>query len=252
MNFEHPGSSHISQLLALWKKAFGEFDGFWELFLDTGFLPDHCRCITENGQVLAGLYWFDCSCNEDKIAYIYAVVTDPGHRGSGLCRRLMADVHTHLKNRGYASTMLVPADEGLRGMYQKMGYETCTSVSELSCRAGDSPAAFRNVSLEEYASLRRNLLPENGVLQEGIQLFFLSAQAQLLAGPDFLLAAWRDGDTLHGMELLGNPEAAPGILRTLGCKEGTFQIPGKEKPFAMIRKLQETAGIPQYFGFSFD
>ncbi len=252
MNFEHPGQAQISSLVRLWKEAFGEYDGFWELFLDTGFLPDHCRCITEDGQPVAGLYWFDCTCGDDKIAYIYAVVTDPAQRGRGLCRRLMEDVHSLLKNRGYASAMLVPADESLRKMYRKMGYEDCTAIAVLSCTASDSAAGIRNVSTEEYASLRRKLLPEQAVLQEGINLPFLAAQAQLFAGNDFLLAAWREEDVLHGMELLGNTAAAPGILRALGCETGTFQIPGTEKPFAMIHKLREEAVMPEYFGFSFD
>ena len=252
MNFEQPSKKHIPQLVQLWKEAFGEYDGFWELFLDTGYLPDHCRCITENGQPIAGLYWFDCSCGSDKIAYIYAVVTDPDHRGRGLCRKLMADVHDLLKRQDYAGAMLVPADEGLREMYRKMGYEDCTAIAELSCMAADRPTEIRTVSPDEYASLRRKLLPENAVIQEGIQLPFLAAQAQLFAGSDFLLAAWREEDLLHGMELLGNTAAAPGILRALSCEKGIFQIPGKDKPFAMLHKLHDHTVMPQYFGFSFD
>lgn len=252
MNFEHPGPEQIRQLLQLWKEVFGEYDGFWELFLETGFQPDHCRCITENGQVAAGLYWFDCSCNADKIAYIYAVVTDPIHRGRGLCRKLMADVHGILKDRGYASVMLVPADEGLREMYRKMGYDECTTVSELVCTGGESAAEIRTIDAEEYAWLRREYLPEVGVLQEGKNLSFLAAQAQLFTGADFLLAAYLENDRLQGVELLGNTAAAPGILRALGCKTGTFQIPGKDRPYAMLHKLKEHAVIPQYFGLAFE
>ena len=252
MNFEHPGPEQIRQLLQLWKEVFGEYDGFWELFLETGFQPDHCRCITENGQVAAGLYWFDCSCNADKIAYIYAVVTDPIHRGRGLCRKLMADVHGILKDRGYASVMLVPADEGLREMYRKMGYDECTTVSELVCTVGESAAEIRTIDAEEYGWLRREYLPEVGVLQEGKNLSFLAAQAQLFTGADFLLAAYLENDRLQGVELLGNTAAAPGILRALGCKTGTFQIPGKDRPYAMLHKLKEHAVIPQYFGLAFE
>ena len=252
MIFEQPGQEQIPQLVQLWKEAFGEYDGFWELFLDTGFLPDHCRCITENGQAVAGLYWFDCSCGEDKIAYVYAVVTDSRQRGKGLCRKLMANVHALLKDQGYSSVMLVPADEGLRNMYRKLGYEDCTTIGKLSCAAGNTAAEIRNVDTEEYASLRKTLLPDGGVLQEGTQLPFLAAQAQLFAGADFLLAAWLEGETLHGMELLGNPDAAPGIVKALGCSKGTFQIPGTEIPFAMIHKLKENAVTPIYLGFSFD
>jgi len=252
MIFEQPDPSQLEQLVQLWKEAFGEYDGFWELFLETGYLPEHCRCITENGQPLAGLYWFDCSCGDDKIAYVYAVVTDSRHRGRSLCRKLMEEVHTHLSACGYDSVMLVPAEEGLRQMYRKLGYEDCTTVGKLSCPAGNTAVEIRNVSTEEYAALRRKLLPEGGVLQEGIQLPFLTAQAQLFAGADFLLAAYLDGEELHGMELLGNPEAAPGIVKALGCDRGIFQLPGKETPFAMIHRLTNTAATPIYFGFSFD
>lgn len=252
MIFKHPDAEEIPQLLALWKEVFGEYDGFWELFLETAFLTDHCRCILEGGQVTAGLYWFDCSCGDNRIAYIYGVVTDPRHRGKGLCRKLMADVHALLKNQGYASVMLVPADEGLRKMYRKMGYDDCTSVSTISCTAGGTAAEIRSIGVKEYAALRRNFLPKGSVFQEGLQLPFLAAQAQLFSGENFLLAAWLEGDTLHGMELLGYPDAAPGILRALGCETGTFQIPGTEKPFAMICKLTENAVTPGYFGFSFD
>ena len=252
MIFKHPEKEEVHQLLRLWKSVFGEYDGFWELFLDTAFLPDHCRCIVEDGQVISGLYWFDCSCGSDKIAYVYAVVTDPGHRGKGLCRKLMADVHTLLKDRGYSSVMLVPADAHLREMYRKMGYEDCTRVSALTCAAGETTADVRNIGVEDYRTLRRKLLPEDSVLQEGLQLPFLAAQAQLFAGQDFLLAAWLEGNTLHGMELLGNTDAAPGILRALGCEKGIFQIPGVNEPFSMIHKLQDSAVVPGYFGFSFD
>ena len=252
MTFEHPGKDQIPQLIRRWKEVFGEYDGFWELFLDTAFSPDHCRCITEDGQVIAGLYWFDCCCEGDKIAYIYAVVTDPRHRGKGLCRKLMADVHSLLESRGYDSVMLVPADEDLRVMYRKMGYEDCTTIGSLTCTAGDFPVEIRNIDIEEYAALRRKLLPEKAVLQEGVQLSFLAAQAQLFAGEDFLLAAYLEEETLHGLELLGNVEAAPGILRALGCEKGIFQIPGNDKPFAMIHKLQEDSITPNYFGFAFD
>ena len=83
-------------------------------------------------------------------------------------------------------------------------------------------------------------------------VLFLAAQAQLFAGEDFLLAAYLENDRLQGMELLGNTGATPGILRALGCKTGTFQIPGKDRPYAMLHKLKENAAIPQYFGLAFE
>ena len=34
MIFEQPDPSQLEQLVQLWKEAFGEYDGFWELFLE--------------------------------------------------------------------------------------------------------------------------------------------------------------------------------------------------------------------------
>lgn len=252
MRAEHPSREQVSQLLALWKDAFGAHGGFWELFLDCGFSPEHCLCILEDGQAAAALCWFDCSCGDQKSAYIYAVVTHPGHRNKGLCRKLLEGTHAHLAAHGYSAAMLVPAEEGLRQMYRKLGYRDCTTISEFSWEAGPESAAVRTVTPEEYGALRRVLLPKGGVVQEGENLTFLAAQAQLYAGADFLLAAYGEDDTLHGMELLGNREAAPGILRALGFAQGIFRTPGADKPFAMFHPLRPDAIAHDYFGFAFD
>lgn len=252
MTFDHPTKSAIPQLLTLWKEAFGDWDGFWETFLETGFAPERCRCVTEAGEITAALTWLNCSCHHDKMAYIYAVVTNPAHRGRGLCRRLLADTHSLLKERGYSAALLVPADPGLRAMYEKLGYKTCTFAEEFTCEAGSESLSVRAVGPEEFVRLRREFLPEGSVLQEAENIPFLARQAQFYAGDDFLLTAWCDDEQLTGMELLGNKAAAPGILRALGVKKGSFRCPGPEIPFAMIYPLRDDSVTPSYLGFAFD
>ena len=252
MKIDHPSREHTSQLLLLWETAFGEHNGFWEMFLDTAFSTDHCLCITDSGQIAAALCWFDCSCAGQKIAYVYAVVTHPHFRNRGLCRILLDHTHTHLAALGYSAVLLVPESEGLRQMYRRLGYADCTRIAEVSCLAGDSPEVLRAIGPEEYGALRKTYLPTCSVLQEGHNLDFLAQQVQFYAGPDFLLAAYSEENTLYGVELLGNRDIAPGIVTALGCNAGKFRMPGMDKPFAMIHLLTETAMIPQYFGFAFD
>ena len=240
------------QLLPLWKEAFGDHNGYWELFLRTGFSPDRCRYLEEKGRITAALTWLDCSCQGQKMAYVYAVVTHPGHRGRGLCRRLMEQTHHQLQSQGYTAVLLVPADPGLQEMYAKLGYETCTCVSEGSAAAEDPPASVHCVTQEEYAALRQRLLPKGGVIQEGENLTFLSAQAQLYAGENVLLAAYTENGILHAMELLGDTAAAPGIARALGFESVTYRAPGSQIPFAMWHPLIPHAQKPTYFGFAFD
>lgn len=241
-----------AQLLKLWKQAFGEHDGFWELFLETGFSRDRCLYLSQGQRITAALCWFDLDVLDQQWAYVYAVVTDPDFRGRGLCRRLFARAEALWHRQGYAGVLLVPADEGLREMYRKMGYETCTTVSSLTVGAAEVPVSLAPLSPADYAALRRTLLPQGAAIQEGETLSFLAAQAALYSGSGFLLACWQEDGTLHAMELLGDTSAAPGIVTALGCKQGIFRIPGPGIPWAMGKKLQNDAPFPTYFGFAFD
>ena len=113
----YPNEHLIPGLRELWKKAFGDTDEFLDLFFSTAYTPDRCRCIPEGNTVQSVLYWFDCELAGQKMAYIYAVATDPACRGRGLCRTLMEDVMDVLRSRGYAAALLLPQEEWLIRMY---------------------------------------------------------------------------------------------------------------------------------------
>ena len=251
MEIRPPCKQEEEHLRRLWKIAFGDPDSFLDLFFSTAYSSDRCRCIWEDSKLAAVLYWFDCSLRDQKLAYIYAVATHPDFRGRGLCRMLMADTHTLLKSKGYAAALLVPQSSGLRKMYAGMGYRDAGGLEEFTCTATESAVPVRTVRAEEFTALRRGLLPEGSVLQEGAALAFLEKQMQFFAGEDFLMAAWAQEETLHAAEYLGSPEKLPGILSALGFSRGIIRVPG-DSPFAMFHPLEEHALIPQYFGFAFD
>lgn len=252
MKCEYPADGQIGQLRRLWQLAFGDSEAFLDQFYSTAYAPVRCRCITLDGQIAAALYWFDTGCAGQKYAYLYAVATHPGFRNRGLCRKLMEDTHALLAGKGYDGILLKPDGAALRAMYAKMGYRDCGAVSEFDCTAADVSIPLRAIGGEEYACLRRSFLPAGGVLQEGENLSYLAAYATLYAGEDFLLAAAADGEQLHGIELLGNTNAAPGILTALGYSRGRFRAPGGDIPFAMFRPLHPDATAPEYFGLAFD
>lgn len=252
MRIDHPSDIHMPQLRKLWQDAFGDTDDFLNFFYRTAYFPDHCRCVLDGDRVAAVLYWIDCELNQQKLAYIYAVVTDPVYRGRGLCRRLMENTHELLRSRGYAGTVLVPQQESLRQMYAGMGYEDCGGLSVFTCEAEGAPLPLRMVDAAEFAALRKEMLPADSVIQEGAGLSFLAEQLIFYAGDGISLAAYAEEQILYGVELLGNPETAAGILRFLGFQQGIFRCPGKEKPFAMFCPLQKNASAPKYFGFAFD
>jgi len=238
-------------LRQLWKEAFGDSDAFLDIFFNHGYSRRRCRCITDGGTVAAALYWFDCSFDGQKIAYLYAVATAVSHRGQGLCRRLMADTHALLQAQGYAGAILVPGEDSLFRFYAAMGYQTIACVEQIRCTPAATAQPVAVLPADEYAARRRQLLRSRGVVQEGENLAFLETQAEFWAGADFILAARREEGRLFGLEFLGDTKAAPGIVAALGCREGIFRVPGAGR-FAMFRPLREDCVIPHYFGFAFD
>lgn len=250
MTIDVPGNNRIPQLRQLWKEAFGDSDAYLDSFFALAFSRDRCRCILENGQVKAALYWFDCFCQGQKLAYLYAVATAENSRGKGLCRQLMAAAHTHLKTEGYAGAILVPASDNLRQMYAKMGYLPGTRISELGCAAAQTAVPLERLDRAEYERRRRELLPEDGVVQEGSITALLADQCSLWGGRGFLLAAWIEDGVLHGEELLGSFDAAPGIVKALGAGKGIFRIPGRKTEFTMYLPLSPRCPKPGYFGIS--
>lgn len=245
-------TADIAALRRIWKQAFGDTDEMLDAFFSTGFSEDRCHYLCENGVPVSALYWFDCMLDGQKFAYLYAVATKEACRGKGLARRLIAETHDRLREKGYAGAILVPGTKELFGMYEKMGYRAAGTVREFSAQRGDSPAAFTQIDAREYARLRRQYLPVGGVVQEGAALDFLQTQCRLYKGEDFLLAAAKEGDMLIAQELLGNEKAAPGILRSLDVAQGKFRTPGSGRPFFMFIPFTQNCPIPTYFGLALD
>lgn len=233
-------------LKTLWSNSFGNAEGWIDSYFGTAFSPDQVCGLHRQGQLAAALSWMDGFCEGRKLAYLYAIATDPGFRHQGLCRALMALTHEKLSALGYAGAILVPADAGLRGLYEKLGYVNFGGIRERTVQAGET-CSIREVSPEEYTALRRKYLPAGGVVQENGAVEYLTAGARLYAGADFLLAM-SEG---FGVELLGNTAAAPGILTALGLEAGTFRVPG-DRPFAMYRSLTADDWAPGYFGLAFE
>ncbi len=262
-DFGEPDEAILPDLRSLWKEAFGDNDEFLDSFYSTAFDASRCRVAyakkdtncsdTINSHHLAAaLYWFNCTIDDQRIAYVYAVATAKEFRGNGACHMLLDDTHKHLKSIGYSSVVLVPGNDALINLYEGCEYELCTKRSRIECAGIDMGIFVQEINKDEYAALRRKYLPANAVIQEDENLNFLTTQARFFTGDHFLLAASIENENLYGIELLGDSSFASGIVYSLACKDGTFFTPGKNEPFAMYHALCEDAIEPGYFGFAFD
>lgn len=242
---------NTDQLQALWKQAFGDPEEFIGSFFRIAYSPRQCRCVYEGDALAAMLYWFDCSWGSKRLAYLYAVATAEAYRGQGLCRALMEDTHRHLRALGYDGCILVPRTTTLFSMYEKLGYTVCSGIRESTVEAG-TPLPLRQIDAEEFAALRRQYLPQNGVVQEGKTLALLQSYSTFYTGENVLLAMYVEEGKCTVCELLGGPEAAPGIVAALGHKCAKVRTPGNETPFAMYRSLVNVPAVPGYFGIALD
>ena len=245
-------SADIAALRQIWKDSFGDTDAVLDAFFATGFSPERCHFLRQEGKIVSALYWFDCTLQGQRLAYLYAVATDPAHRGKGLAGQLLEQTHARLKGRGYAGAILVPGEKRLFDFYEKFGYRTACQMGEINAHWGENPVTVNPITPEDYGRFRAQYLPCGGVVQEGAALRYLSTLTGLYRGEDFLLAATVEEDTLAVQEFLGNPNQIPGILRHFGIPQGRFRTAGQTRDFAMWRPFREYCPKPAYFGLAMD
>ena len=246
MTIENPLVSDVPVLRALWKEAFSDPDAYLDSFFSLAFSPERALVVRDNENILAALYWLDCSFLGKTVAYVYAVATKKEHRGKGLCKAMMAELHSRVER-----TILVPADDALRTFYGRLGYRDFGGMEEILCYPGGAAIKAEKLTAGSYAQKRRNLIPAGGVLQEGIFLPFLEANLDFYGGDGWLLAIVQEQDKAFAPEFLGDKTLLPGILKGLQCKEAKVRHPGKT-PFAMYWSADGGNSQPGYFAFALD
>lgn len=252
MKIDFPVPKQYPQLTKLWQEVFGDTEEFVDGYFCTAFSPSRCRCVTINRKVVAALHWMEVRCDGQRFAYLYALAVTPSRRNKGIGRALMEDFRSHVALRGYDGVLLVPQDESLRRMYEKMGYRSCTTVTEFPAQAAPMELSLQRIDREEYGRLRQGLLPAGAAVEDEENIAFLETMAFFYRGEDLLLAAHVDNGKLWCPEYLGDPAKAPGVLAALNCAEGRFRTPGDKSPFAMFLPLEEDARAPRHLAYAFD
>lgn len=240
----------ITELRSLWKKAFGDTEAFMDDFFRIAYDKSRCRYIRRDCKTVCALYWFDVDCNCRKMAYLYGVATDPEYRGQGLASYLIEKTCKELAEKHYSGVILVPGEQRLVEFYKRLGFYPCTALEEFAC-VPEGHALLRPVDREEYALLRRQMLPYRGVEQEGAFLELLESQYGLFAGDNFLFCAVVNGERAFIPEFLGDKSKLPGAVGALGVKTAHVRTPGDQRIFSMYRPLDESAP-PLYFGLAMD
>ena len=249
MIIDNPALRHIPALRALWVQAFGDSEPFLNSFFQHGFACDRCRCVFREGEPAAAVYLFDGSFREEKVAYLYALAVDAAHRKQGLSRLLLADTHAHLQQAGFVGAIMEPATAALREYYERLGYRSFGGRREAAYQAGTEETELTELGALGYEQLRRELLPKDGIAQEGAMTEFLQSQAVLYGGENFVAAVSREENRI--LEFLGDETMIPKLLAAIKMPEATVRTPGNT-PHAVYLDFAGREMVPAYFGLPMD
>lgn len=114
-----------ARLRRLWQTVFRDDDAFLDTFFAKYYHRDRLLCTLQDGQPVAVLYMLpvaDTERTERRLAYIYAVATDPAHRRRGLMTLLLERLSLHLGAADYDAAVLLPARAELRPFYARAGF----------------------------------------------------------------------------------------------------------------------------------
>lgn len=108
----------------LWESCFPEDD---PLFVDRFLLGHYLRrrmLAARSGETIVSmLHRIPFDSEAGRMSYLYAVATDPAHRGRGHASRLVEEAVRAALAEGDAALFLIAADEGLRAFYRRFGFE---------------------------------------------------------------------------------------------------------------------------------
>ena len=252
MIIKYPARKDVPALRRLWKQAFQDTDALLDDFFSIAFAPERSLCAWEDGGIVAMLYWFDCTWQEKKVAYVYAVATDREYRKRGISSKLLKSLHIRLKRRGYDGAILVPSEESLVAFYQKQGYDICCTMERCEVDAqGAAAPTLRQITRQEYSRWQQKLQPEDSVDLGEVGYRYLETYAAYYCTEEAafcgVAVSEEAGKVLQIEEYLGDPSALPAIGVALGCRRVAARIPGKT-PYAMFYCLTTQKNMPKYFG----
>ena len=129
-----PLESEYENLKALWKTAFDDSEENLGYFFKNTASPERILAVFKDGKPVSALYMLESEIiNKEKIYsayYIYAVCTHPDFRGKGLMKSLFEELFKVSQSRNIDYLFLVPEEEYLFNIYEKLGFKKGFSYSE--------------------------------------------------------------------------------------------------------------------------
>lgn len=208
----------------LYETAFpGEEPSFTEALFALGF-PKHLEGIAEHGTLLSMLFALPypviTSEGELPARYLYAVATDPDHRGKGYAKQLLREIIAEGN-----PVFLRPMSPSLFEFYKDAGFVPFSPYRELQGEAQGDSAGITTLLPDAYLAARDGFLqaPYCRMSKEFLSLCYTLGGAVGEVGK-FAALYELDGDTVLFKEFWGDPENAPRAAAFLGAAHYTVRF----------------------------
>lgn len=264
-----PLESEYENLKALWKTAFDDSKESLDFFFQNTILPERVLAAFKEGKPVSALYMLESEIIKDNKAYsayyIYAVCTHPDFRGKGLMKSLFEELFKVGKSRNIDYLFLVPEEEYLFNIYEKLGFKNGFSYSEetLSRKDFNCIENIKNQKLtyEKYREIIK-ANPKNvpfAVLKESTFNSFFNS----VSGEVKIASVENDGYALYEeteeklviFELLGNENLLLNVVFQNTEKEEIIYRQNSNDnpiPYGMFYKLNDVPEIKNgFFGIPY-
>ena len=129
-----PSESDYENLKALWKTSFDDAEESLASFFKKTVSTERVLAVFNAGNPVSALYMLESEIVKDKKTYsayyIYAVCTHPDFRGKGLMKSLFEELFKVAKSRNIDYLFLVPEEDYLFRVYEKLGFKNGFSYSK--------------------------------------------------------------------------------------------------------------------------
>lgn len=129
-----PFESDYENLKKLWQTAFDDTAESLDFFFENTVSPDRVLVAFDSDKPVSALYMLESDIviddKEYSAYYIYAVCTHPDFRGKGLMRSLFEKLFEVSKSRNIDYLFLVPEEEYLFKLYERLGFKNGFSYSQ--------------------------------------------------------------------------------------------------------------------------
>lgn len=270
INVKNPSLKDIDLMKELWQTCFHDDYKYINFFFDNCFKSELALVAYIDSDLAGMLFMLDSVFYIDnkvyKGKYLYAVCTSPKYRNKGIMRELEFNAKEKAKVNKLDFICLVPANESLFSMYEKLGYFSLFNlqhkVLKLENKCLNSNVILKLCEKEKFISLRKAFLSKKSCFLDFTDDFhnyrydeFLFADAEILLvkinNQEHYVAGYKNKDAFFIKETTLSNNKIEIVLNAIALKKNvcTFDIRGVDnfldalKPFGMFKWVSDNKDI---------